>query len=274
MKQNKKKSWSLKNAGKRYKNFITGKISTRFHMSLILASVTLTGILFSKLLLELGMHDLLWRYALTVILCYIFFILYIKLWLLYINPGKNSPKNDSNSSSGIDLDLSTGSDTAVESASEAGEMIGQGGKVGGAGASGGWQPAAMGFNTSPVNSDTGGGGSGFSLDIGDVDGDALGPILIVIAVGILVIAIFGSAIFLIYQAPAILSEAAFEAMLASGLFKTTKEIGAGNWIGSIIKRTWIPFAVILILSAATGWTINTFCPGAFKLMDAVNSCVF
>ena len=101
----------------------------------------------------------------------------------------------------------------------------------------------------------------------DVDGDALAPVLIVVAVGAIVLVILGGGMFIIYQAPSILSDAAFEALLASGFLRSTRDISSGNWIGSIIKRTWIPFRIITLVATMSGWTIGYFCPVALQLLE-------
>jgi len=57
----------------------------RFHMSLILLATCLSGVLFSKLLLYLGVHGPLIRYPLVAALSYLLFFVFIKLWLWYVS---------------------------------------------------------------------------------------------------------------------------------------------------------------------------------------------
>ena len=257
----KKDKKPLSNLAVKYGSFIRNKISTRIHMSIILISVSLTGTLFSKLLLELGMYSLSVRYFFTAIACYIFFLIYIKLWLMYINPGKNSAGSTGN----IDLPDIDLLDGDLPSGKSATEIIGQGGNFGGAGAS----SSFAGNIGMPVQAISTNSESSFS-DLGgafDVDGDALAPVLIVVAVGAIVLVILGGGMFIIYQAPSILSDAAFEALLASGFLRSTRDISSGNWIGSIIKRTWIPFGIITLVATMSGWIIGYFCPVALKLLD-------
>ena len=266
MKETKKKK-PISNLANKYSQFIRNKISTRIHMSLILLSVSLTGTLISKLFLEFGMNTLYVRYFFTAILCYVFFLLYMKLWLLYINPGKNSKSTADNIDlTGLDLDV----DVNLSSGSSFAGVIGEGGSFGGAGAS-----SSFAGNISMPVTPSGSSGNLDLPDIGgalDIDGDAAAPILVVVAIGAVVIAIFGGAVFIIYQAPAIMSEAAFEALLTTGFLKSTRDISSGNWIGSIIKRTWIPFTIITIVATASGWVIGYFCPLATKIFD-VGACI-
>lgn len=242
----------------KYNHFIKNKTPTRIHMSLILLSVSLTGMHTSRILLELGFSVLWIRYLITSILCYLFFLLYIKIWLLYINPGKNERKDGSVGNldlSGIDINIESGESVKIS------EMLGQGGNFGGGGASASFD----GGSSSSILPDIGG------VDL-DIDGDAAAPILIVVVVGIAVIVIFGGAVFIVYQAPAILSEAAFEGLLATGFFKSTRDISSGNWVGSILKRTWIPFLLISTVATGSGWLIGYLCPIATKIFD-ISKCL-
>jgi hypothetical protein len=43
----------------------------------------------------------------------------------------------------------------------------------------------------------------------------------------------------------------------------------GNWIGSVLKKTAIPFALVLVLSIAMGAWAQRYCPNAIRLRDAL-----
>lgn len=74
-------------------------------------------------------------------------------------------------------------------------------------------------------------------------------------------------IYLIYQSPAILAEAAFQAALASGLIKATIRIESGAWVGGVFQATVIPFAVVLALAVAFGVATQHYSPTATKVAD-------
>ena len=86
---------------------------------------------------------------------------------------------------------------------------------------------------------------------------------------VLVLAIAAAAIYVVYAAPLILSEAAFEAALAAALARRANRISTAGWVGSVVRATLLPFAVVLIFAAATGWYAQKRCPGATRLRDAV-----
>ena len=56
----------------------------RFHMATILVATVLCGILLSKVLLVLGVGAMAIRYPASVILSYLCFFLFVRLWLLYV----------------------------------------------------------------------------------------------------------------------------------------------------------------------------------------------
>ncbi|MDA8099315.1 MAG: hypothetical protein M0042_06785, partial [Nitrospiraceae bacterium] len=193
---------------------IKNRFFLRFHMSLILLATALSGLLGSKLLLLLGMKNIVIRYPLTVLFSYLAFFLFVKLWLAYLRASHAFDEfsaRESNRSSLLDLpDISFSvSEHTVEPPSF---KVGGGGSGGsGASASFGSQPANVQAFVPPQSSSvpssgSGGTGGNFFSGLFDIDDDAI----ILIAIALLLAAIFGSAIYLIYIAPHILSEAAFD----------------------------------------------------------------
>jgi hypothetical protein len=72
-----------------------------------------------------------------------------------------------------------------------------------------------------------------------------------IVVGLIALAI-GGAFFVISMGPEILVDAAFNAMLAGGLIKAGEKVSDPDWIGSVIKATWVPFGIVLM----TAWVFT------------------
>jgi hypothetical protein len=108
----------------------------------------------------------------------------------------------------------------------------------------------------PAMSGGGGGDSSVFGDVGGKVGDVVGDIgggdgdgcliafAIMIVIGIIALVI-GGAFFIISMGPEILIEAAFNALLAGGLIKSGAKVSDPDWIGSVIKGTWLPFAIVL-----------------------------
>jgi hypothetical protein len=68
------------------------KFSLRLHMLAILLATTLSGVLFSKLLLLFSIGDFRIRYPLSILASYVVFFFCIKLWLYCISPNKSGKK--------------------------------------------------------------------------------------------------------------------------------------------------------------------------------------
>jgi len=92
---------------------------------------------------------------------------------------------------------------------------------------------------------------------------------VLIVLGLFLAAIFGAGLYLAYSAPVILSEAAFEALMATSLIKATKRMDDPDWMGSVFRSTIGPFLIILVLALLLAGTIESYWPNADKLMDVL-----
>ena len=233
----------------RLKAWLERKFFLRLHMTLILCATFGSGLLATKILLAIGVNALALRYALAVLAAYLAFLFLIRLWLFYVNASRGGFDF-----SGDGLDFGGGSRWSSDDF-----RIG-GGRFGGGGASGSWGNAAV---AQPVKSS---GGSSFNFDFGD-DDFAVVILFIALVLSILVIGIY-----LIYTAPALLSEAAFEAALAAALAKRAKQIHRPGWMGTVWRATVWPFVIVLALSIALGWFAQKRCPEARRLRDVFTGC--
>ncbi len=232
------------------------KVPTRTYMSLSLLGAMLVGFLFSAGLLALGMHGLVGRWALVSLAAYATFLMLCRVALSPLVeeavPGHDDRLlPDLSGSSGPDLvDLghmhSSGGGGAPVGDGPAPEDFG-GGRSGGGGAGSIWgEPRA--------GSGGGGGGGGG----GDVDGEGVVALLLI---GV-VLALFGASIYVIWQAPVILTEAAFEVLLAAGLARAAKRRG---WASALFNSTILPFLVVFGMILGLGWASQHFCPEADRL---------
>jgi len=232
----------------------------RLHMTLILGGVLLSSVVVSKLLLELGIRSMLVRYPVVVAVSYSLFLVFIRLWLMLLR--QQMP----HSSSGKEVDLDIGDllDAVCDAPSGIGAPvhartlpagISHSGGIGHVGSHGG------GGSTSSAN------WIGSMWDGIDLDGEG---ILVLMAFALLLVLIFGAVIYLIYQAPAILSEAAFETILASGLVKAANRVRRAGWAGKVCKATMIPFVAVLLMSIIFGAVVARYRPEAVKLTDVLH----
>ena len=241
----------------------------RFHMSLILLATALSGVLFTKLMLMLEVENIVLRYPLAVLAAYLAFFFYMKLWLLYLSRSNSIKVLDGAGDvlSGIP-DLSFG---GGGSGGGSLSFSGGGGGSGGGGASGLFEGA--GGNAQAVVAAPSSGGSGSSPGILDGVGDAVSGIfdddsIVLVALGILLAVTVGSAIYLVYIAPHILSEAAFDFLLGTSLIKSYRRMNQPDWMGSVFRDTYKPFLVVLIIALVAAWVIHAHDPNITKISDA------
>ena len=251
---------------KRFIASLTKRFSLRLHMTLILLATSMAGVLTSKWMLAIGLHNVAFRYPVSVFFAYLVFFLAIKVWL-WIMTG--SPASSSNNT-GYNLlgsnDFPLSFDGSAEPA-----FVGGGGKFDGGGASG-----DFGDNLVVVDSGVGSALGGVGDAVGDVVGAAVkdrGGLVLVIVLGLLAFllcCVLGAGIFLVWEAPAVLAEAAFNAVLAASLVRSTKRMNEPDWVGSVFKATWMPFAIVFSMALVAGSAMHHYLPKAIRVMDVIH----
>lgn len=277
----------------RFCGAITHRYFIRAHMSAMLVLVLVSGTLASRLLLRAGVTHMGVRYSIAVVTSYLVFFGLIRLWLAYVcrAAGTRNRRSASRagSSDGDQLDGSWGgggSGSSSGSGGSVGRLLGGGGGSGGGGSTGDFGNGALDSRSAvpmPMQAQApapGGGGSisrffsgSRSGGGGGGGGDGDGLLLLILFV-VLVAAIFGAGAYLIVQAPAILSDAAFQAVLAGGLVRTARDSHDPGWAESVLKATAIPFAIVLVLSGVFGFEAHKHCPNARSAREAMRMCVF
>src|SRR5262245_41241315 len=204
----------------RYKQSVRQGFFVRFHMMLILTGIVLSGVGINKLLLELGVSSMPVRYPIAICVSYLIFFLLIRLWIWYISIAQTKTRSKRSHDSDFEVfDLVTGHIEGEFGNAEGQDWSYGGGRSGGGGASDSWADAATPMSTlqsggefSIAHSPPSPGGSGSSIldGLSGIDSDEGGFLLVILLLilGLLLFAIFGAGIYIIYQAPAILSEAA------------------------------------------------------------------
>jgi hypothetical protein len=237
-------------------------------MSLILIGTALVGLLASKLLLLSHVTNMVLRYPLAVIISYLAFFGFIKLWLSYITlRAENSSPEASDVLDGITSvpDFSSAPGPSVGSFSGGG-----GGTGGGGGVTGSFDVAGTDASPGSVSTifDSVMPGEGAGSAAGDAaSGIAEEGGFVLIVLGILLAIVFGAGLYMIYDAPYILSEAAFEFILSAGLIKSMKKIDDAEWKGSVLRTTWMPFVVVLLITLVAAGIIHSQYPEAHKLWE-------
>jgi hypothetical protein len=249
----------------------------RLHMSLILLATVGAGLLATRVMLALHLHNVIIRYPLAVLVAYLVFFICVKLWLKCIAPSIVAQARGKSSSSVLNI-ISTpgGSGSGGGSSSTAGVFRGGGGDFGGGGASGSFEvvPGALAQGSADAAAGGADAGGGLAEGAGGAVADAASSLDLdekgcLVAVVLLVVAavFLGAGIFLIVQAPVILSEAAFQFFLAAGLVKGARRMEQGDWLGSVFKATWIPLALTLALALLAGFLMHHYFPGVTRISE-------
>lgn len=249
----------------RFIGHLAARFFVRFHMGLIFTGAVGAAVVGSRILLEAGVESLVFRYALTVVGAYAVFFVLVRAWIAYVT--RLAPSD-------LGLDLSDVISSGKGGVGGGAEFQPGGGQFGGGGASGGYDQVGE----PPVfrsvaeaggrgGGSTGGGGRGAGLSLDVDDG-----IVLVIALLLLVSVVGGVAIWLVWQAPVILPEAAFEALLASGLIKAARRNDARGWTRGVLRSTLLPFGLVLAAASVAGWAAQRACPPAVRLTDVARLC--
>jgi hypothetical protein len=257
----------------RFKAALQRRYSPRIHMSLMLAASGMSAMLTSSTLLGMGVHSMLVRYPIAIALAYATFLVGVWVWLRimgYVDNGGHR-RNAKGSGDGIDLpDLGSGGGSSGGAGSGGGGSIfrGGGGSFDGGGASQSFAGGRASFVSANVRSGSGssssgkGGGSLFD----GLDGDGIVLLLLALA---LVAAIFFTSGYLIWAAPDVLTEAAFGAALSGTLVRATKRNTPDGWIGGVVRKTWWPFAVVMVVALVFTGYAATFTPEPSTFREAV-----
>lgn len=252
---------------------ITHQIARRFflrwHMATILACVLLSGVVCSALLLRLGLRSMHWRYVLAVLGSYALFFALIRLWLLYVSivEGRQQSFGSMSALDDVGDAGNLGGGFSGWSGSSGARLHPGGGSFGGAGASGSFDaPPSGGSGGSGEKSWSSGSGSGWGLDLDD-------DWLVLVAFVLLLLAVSGTGAYLVYQAPHILGETAFQVALATSLHKAAKRVVGFGWTGSVLRSTWIAFLIVLVMAGLFGWIAQRHCPTATKLSEVLFGCL-
>ncbi len=235
------------------------RFSLRLHMTMILLATTMAGVTASKLFLAVGLDNPAIRYPLTVIVAYLVFFIAIKFWL-WIIVGSVAASAAINRATSDISSLSLPDGTGISTTE--GSFSGGGGEFSGAGASGSFGNALPSVQTSGGSSSGGGSGS-FDLDLDE----GIGVIIVLLLLALLLIAVFGAGAYLVYQAPYVLSEAAFDSVLAVSLARKSNKMQGPDWIGSVFKATWKQFAIVLVFAAVAGIAIHLIFPEVTRISE-------
>lgn len=250
----------------RLADWLSRRFFVRFHFSLILGIAFGIGLLTTKAFLALGLETMHWRWPIALLASYLGFLLCVRLWLSYVGLGRYLDDGLGRHLDFPDLAISNSGGSSGGSGGLSLEnvlpRIPGGGQFGGGGASADFSLPA---DSAP---------SGIASSLGDTVKEAVGGssdegCLVLLAILALLAAIFGVGIYVIWQAPALLAEVAFEGALAAGLVKPLRRIEDPGWIGGALRASAIPFLLIFACTMAIAFLAESHAPEASTLVEAI-----
>ena len=251
----------------RLERLLLRRFFLRWHMTAIVAGTVAAGVLAGKGLLLAGVHWMPLRWGLAVLVSYLAFFGLVRLWIFYVH---QHPTSDA----GLALDGGDLSGWAPSGGGDGGAIAFQagGGQLGGGGAS-----ASFEGDVAPRGGGGGGGhgggGGGKGSWLGGLDFDVDGEGLVVlIALAVLVLSIVVAGGYVVYVAPQLLTDVAFQAILAGPLARRGRRLEAEGWTGGVLRRTMIPFLLVLVVAVAAGAAAHWACPAGATVLAKLAQC--
>lgn len=219
-------------------------------------------------LLHSGVYSMALRYAISLGVGYVVYLLALRLWAAYLVRNAYARKRDDSWVDGVDPTpgLQFGDGTPDWEA-------GGGGDFGGGGASGDW----VDIEVSSAASNASEASSSWTdavdvVDVVDVGGDEAAiiivPILAVFAGLLLAFFGFGALLWLYFGVDVLLSvavELAFSMMTARALVQVER----AGWLASAVRLTWKPLLGALVCAVALGALADWWVPDATTLREVI-----
>ncbi|MFC4819531.1 hypothetical protein [Dokdonella ginsengisoli] len=92
-----------------------------------------------------------------------------------------------------------------------------------------------------------------------------------IVIGVLVLAALFASLWIVYAAPALLAELLFDAVLAAGLYRRLRRSEARHWLDTAVRRTFVPFVLMLAGLVAFGLGVRHGYPDAHSIGELLRS---
>jgi hypothetical protein len=221
----------------------------RIQMSLIVGLTGAAGLLFSYIMLQLGVTHMALRYPLALLMAYGVFLVLLWLWLRT----KAEDYVDMPDLSGL---VPSGSGSYEPS------FEGGGGNFGGGGASGSFDgPASF----TPAESDA----SPLSEAAGAV-GDSADELAIPLIVIAFALGLALASLYVVYAAPMLFAELLVDGALSWALYRRIQAADSPHWLESAVRRTALPFVLTGVFVAATGAVMAAYAPGAQSIGQVIH----
>lgn len=236
----------------------------RLQVLFILSVAGAAAFVTSVLLLALGLDEMPVRYGVAGLAGYLTFLLMIAAWIAW-QRGRWSGEDLLDVPDPLPLDTPW-----PQSGDRVGDTLFEGGRSGGGGASSSFDAPALtaraGSNANTralpaLERSSGGGGWSF-------DDDTFVWIVVAAAAAC---AGFVAVGYVIYAAPVLLAEVALDAALVSTLYRRLRRDDVGHWSGAVVRRTWMPAAVLIVSLMVGGYALQYLAPDARSIGGVVRA---
>ena len=248
----------------------------RLHMSAITVLTAGSGFVTSWALLRIGVDRMAVRYGLAVLVAYAVFLGFLRFWL-HLHRRQIARPDGNDAADAVEETIEALGDGGFELAGRGVEAAGRvfrggGGHFGGAGASVDFDAPAMAPMAPPLLSSpppaATGSSSGAGFDLGDLipdlDLDEAVAVVVAIAVALSLLAVSA---WLVFTAPTLFAELLVDSALAGGLYRSLRRQDTSTWFETALRKTALPFLLVMILCASGGWAIQHFAPHARSIGD-------
>lgn len=225
----------------------------RMHAFILVTWCGIIGYGTTKLLHVAGLDSMGIRYAIAVGASYLAFLVGVRIWLSYVGFGEYMESDDDiireAADTATDIDFINSTNKAHVGYS------GKGGTFDGGGASGDWSSGS-------------GGSSSVSSDVSvDVDAEALPLIAIFVLLAALFIVLTGG----VYLGVELLAELAFQMLLVIHIRRGIKK-GGLPWLSAAFKNTWWAFLLVMAITVSVGtYAEHTY--NTHTAMDTVRAII-
>jgi hypothetical protein len=224
--------------------------------------------------LRLGLRGMHVRYFLASLAGYLVFLGCIRLWIAYerrrLGLTGQADLTASKNNASLDLgDVVPDIDLLPGRGGGSGPSLNlfAGGRSGGGGGGAMWA-GPVGPDTAPASSLSNAAGSAAEKIAGAIDLDDLKWLLVALA------AALGSLLavcWIIYVAPVLLAEVALDAALVSTAYRRLSRQDREAWTSAVLRRTWLPATVIVVMMTLMGWALQKAAPEAHSVGAVLRS---
>lgn len=220
----------------RFRAALAARYSLRLHMLAMIVAMVAMGVVTTSVLRGAGLESMALRYPIVVVVAYGGFLVFVWLWIRFFVADREAhPPLPEAAVAAL-----AAMPTRRQSDGIGGDLVEAAGEVTEATVDG-----------------------SFSIDVGDGEGA-----IVVVVIGVVVAVLMGLGAYAIWEAPAILGDALFQAALGAAVRRSVCRADTDHWLSSVWGATWWMVLLAVVLSVTAGWVLELHCEGATTAVDS------